>query len=325
MPANRRGGDGGASRPRCVTWAGGVTPAPDLPDGVLTANVPPLPPEHATASSNDAIAMTFANLTAATITRTLAHVAERFAPLVRDQRAALLGALAHVEGDAWDTPTVCAPWTVKDVAAHLVESELLLGRIYRGELEELGHDNGDDVGRWTKVDGSTVRYSLWHHGEATQRVIDSRSDESWRRQVTQDGATFELRHALRIHFFELAVHGHDITSAIGAPNTWDDRAWVVVEACIRPAPRVLAAEPARGSVVLRIPEIGSRTLVGSGDAWRLETDEIEQPTAVWDTDAETFVLATTGRLAAADALARSKVDGDAAFLASVVAAWRVVG
>ena len=252
-------------------------------------------------------------------------MAERFAPLVRDQRAALLGALSHVEGDAWDLPTVCAPWTVKDVAAHLVESELLLGRLYRGELDDITADDDEDVERWRKVDGSTVRYSLWHHGEATQRVIDSRSDESWRRQVGQDGATVELRHALRIHFFELAVHGHDITSALGAPAPWGDRAWVVVEACMRRAPAVLASEPARGSIIVRVPEVGSRTLDGTGTGWTLADDEPEQPSAVWDTDAETFVLATTGRLPAPDALARSKVDGDAAYLETVVGAWRVVG
>lgn len=252
-------------------------------------------------------------------------MAERFAPLVRDQRAALLGALAQVEGDAWDTPTVCEPWTVKDVSAHLVEGELLLGRLYRGELGDITHDAQDDVDRWSKVDGGTVRYSLWHHGQATQRVIDSRTDDSWRREVGQDGATFELRHALRIHFFELAVHGHDITSGLGVPNVWDDRAWVVVEACLRRAPGVLASQTGSGSIVVRVPEIGSRTVAGDGNGWTLQNDEPEQPTAVWDTDAETFVLATTGRLAAAEAIARSKVDGDASFLESIVGAWRVVG
>jgi len=292
---------------------------------VRTAKVAPLFPEQETDTTSDAIERVFTNLTVATITRTLARMAERFAPLVRDQRAALLGALSHVEGDTWNLPTVCAPWTVKDVAAHLVEGELLLGRLYRGELEDIPHETGDDVERWSKVDGSTVRYSLWHHGEATQRVIDSRSDESWRRTVTQDGASFELRQALRIHFFELAVHGHDITSALGAPTVWEDRAWVVVEACLRRAPGVLASHPGTGSIVVRIPDVGSRTLTGDGGGWSLDKDEPDTPSAVWDTDAETFVLATTGRLPAEDALARSKVEGDAAFLETIVGAWRVVG
>src|SRR5439155_20341027 len=190
------------------------------------ANVPAFPPEHAAARARRAIEAARANLTRPTITRRIAAVAERFSPLVNDQRAALLGVLSHVAGDEWQGPTVCDPWTVKDVVAHLVENELLLGRVYRGELGDLGADAHEGVGRWSRVDGETVRYSLWHHGQATQRVIDSRSDESWRRPVSQDGATFELRQALRIHFFELAVHGHDITAAVGVPSVWGDRAWV---------------------------------------------------------------------------------------------------
>ena len=59
--------------------------------------------------------------------------------LIVEQRAALLTALAPAGPADWDRPTVCAPWTVKDVLAHMVEGELNVGRIYRGEVKEQAH------------------------------------------------------------------------------------------------------------------------------------------------------------------------------------------
>jgi hypothetical protein len=50
-------------------------------------------------------------------------------------------------------------------------------------------------------------------------------------------------------------------------------------------------------------------------------EEAPSPDAVWESDPETLVLATTGRLAAGEALARTKVEGDAAMLEALIAAW----
>ena len=251
-------------------------------------------------------------------------MAERFAPHVNDQRAALLGVISNL-AEEWKLPTPCDGWTVHDIVAHLVENELLFGRLYRGELTDLSADAQEGVDRWSKVDGETVRYSLWHHGSATQRVIDSRSDESWRRPVEHAGQPLELRQALRVHFFELAVHGHDVTSALGLGPVWADGAGMVVEYCLRGAPRALGRSntPPDGTFVVRSPEIGARTLDGTSGAWRLLPDEASQATARWDTDAETLVLATCGRLPVADALGRSTVSGDAERLSTLLAGWQV--
>jgi len=252
-------------------------------------------------------------------------VAERFAPLVAEQRAALLGVLGHLSAEDWTRPTVCEGWTVKDVAAHLVEGELLFGRLYRGELGELNLDTQGGVDRWRRVDGETVRYSLWHHGQATQRVIDSRSDESWRRMVSAAGLELQLRHALRLHFFELAVHSHDLTSAVGAPAAWGDRAAVAADYCIRAAPAALAGSGTDrgGSIVVRAGGLPPRTLTSDDGGWRVLLDEAAAGDAAWETDAETLVLATTRRIDAGEALARSKVDGDAMLLREVLEAWWV--
>ena len=44
--------------------------------------------------------------------------------LFEDERALLLDALASLTREQWDVPTVCAGWSVKDIAAHLVADDL---------------------------------------------------------------------------------------------------------------------------------------------------------------------------------------------------------
>lgn len=43
-------------------------------------------------------------------------------PLVHDERAALLADLETLSPAQWDTPSLCDGWTVRDVAAHLVQN-----------------------------------------------------------------------------------------------------------------------------------------------------------------------------------------------------------
>jgi uncharacterized protein (TIGR03083 family) len=230
----------------------------------------------------------------------------------------------------WSRPTPCPSWSVRDVVAHLVEGELLFGRVCRGELDPVAAtdlDNEAGVERWRRTDGETVRYSLWHHGQATQRVIDSRSDASWRRRVRIPGAELELRALLRVHFFELALHSHDVTAALGASHLWGDRVEAVVQYCLRGAPAVLARAglAPEGSIAVRVAGVGTWTLDGSGEAWRLAPDGAAGAAASWEVDPETLVLATAGRLTADDAASRSAIEGDAGLLGRALAVWRVTG
>lgn len=259
-----------------------------------------------------------------TITRTLAAVAERFVPIVRDQRSAVLGFLPKLGGADWDRPTVCSGWSVKDVAAHLVSNELAFGRIYRGEATEASDlDDDASVERWRTSDGETVRYSLWHHGSATQRVMDSRSDEFWRKSAAAFGDGLELRHLLRLHFYELAVHAHDLTSALDAPHLWEDRIAPLVEYCVRNAPWALRKHPGTARLEVRIPDVGAWTLSGDGVTWKVQPGETGHATAGLETDAETLILVTAGRMPVEEGLARSKTTGDISTLQDLLAAWQL--
>jgi uncharacterized protein (TIGR03083 family) len=250
-------------------------------------------------------------------------VAEPFAAHVNDQRAALLGVLSHLTPDDWERPTVCDPWTVHDVVAHLVENELLYGRLYRGEIDEVAGDNQAEVERWRKVDAETVRYSVWHHGQATQRVIDSRTEGSWNRPVSQRSHPMDLRGVLRMHFFELTVHSHDVTEALGAPAIWGSRLVPLADYCIELAPLALTLMPPSGAVELDVAEVGVRSLDGSSKEWTLVRERAASPSVTWHTDPETLVLATTGRLDLDEAVSRTKVEGDSMLLREILEAWQL--
>lgn len=252
-------------------------------------------------------------------------MAEPYAPFVNDQRAALLGLLSDNTPDGWDRVTVCDPWTVKDVVAHLVELELHFGRVYRGEASELALDNDEAVERWRRVDGDTVRYSLWHHGSATQRVIDTRPDDSWDREVTHIGSPMVLRRVLPMHLFELAVHSWDISAALEAPSIWGERAAPLLGFIFDDAPRSLVFTPASGAIEIVVPEAGTHLLDGRSGEWLIDPGprDAVDPTTRWTTDAESLTLVTTGRLPIADALARSTVEGDRPLLEAVLSDWQL--
>lgn len=255
---------------------------------------------------------------------------ERFVRLVNDQRAALLGLLTTLPADGWSRMSPIRGWPVHDVVAHLVEGELLFGRVYRGELKAITREDADPqagVERWTHADGDTLRFSLWHHGSAAQRVIDSRSEDSWRREVALFDTPVQLRHVLRLHFFDLAIHSHDVTTALEKPHEWGERVPFIVEYCIRGAPGVLkaAAVALPGGIDVDVAEAGSWSLRNRDGAWVVGDAEDPDAGALasWKTDAETLVLATTGRLDPDEAIGRTHVEGDTVGLRDVLAAWQV--
>ncbi|MGH2785811.1 MAG: maleylpyruvate isomerase family mycothiol-dependent enzyme [Actinomycetota bacterium] len=255
-------------------------------------------------------------------------MAEPFVPLTNDQRSALLGLLTSLAAEDWARPTACRGWPVHDVVAHLVEVELLFGRVYRGELNGITREDADQqagVDRWAQADGETLRFSLWHHGSATQRVIDSRSDESWSRDVTIFERPAQLRDVLGRHLFDLALHSLDVSAALGTPTLWGDRVRSIVEWSVRGAPDSLAARTTSGSslpdaVRVDVEGAGAWTIENRAGSWQLGGSGAS---LAWITDPETLVLATTGRLEPAAAIERSKVEGDPASLAELIAAWQV--
>lgn len=255
-------------------------------------------------------------------------MSRRWVDLATAEFSAILGFLGAVEGEAWDRSTVCAGWSVKDVLSHLTNFEVRAGRLYRGETDGADmpaspEESEAGVRLWNVLPGDAVRAAYWQHGTASRRIAERFTDDEWRRPVKAAPAT-ELRHFARIHFFETAVHGHDITSALFAPPLWGDRAPALVELCVKAAPAALegAAIAPAGSLAVEVESAGRWILASGTDGWKVVPDA--DADAALSTDAETLVLATTGRIDVVEAFTRSDVSGDRASAERILAGWRIV-
>jgi len=246
--------------------------------------------------------------------------------LISEQRAQLLSAIASTKGADWDRPTVCAPWTVKDVLAHMVEGELNVGRIYRGEVREQGYiDPEEGIAKWNVLPGEAVRAALWQHGTAAQRVLDAMTEEIWRQPIKAYGCR-EIRQLVRLHAFDVSVHGHDLTDALGAEPIWAPALPFLAEFVVRAAPPTFARRglDAEGSIDVTA---GEKTWLidGTEGSWRVTHDaEAGSGKASLEISEEDLVLLTTGRGDQDQILGRSHLQGDRETGVAIATAWRVV-
>ncbi|HEV2685675.1 MAG TPA: maleylpyruvate isomerase N-terminal domain-containing protein [Actinomycetota bacterium] len=247
--------------------------------------------------------------------------------LISEQRAALLGAIGRAGPADWDRPTVCAPWTLKDVLAHMVEGELNVGRIYRGEVKEQGYiDPEDGISKWRALPGEAVRAALWQHGTAAQRVLDAMTEEVWRAPIKAYGCR-EVRQLVRLHAFDVSVHGHDLTDALEIDPVWEPALPFLAEFVVRAASPTLMRrgfEPEGGSLLVDVGK--KRWLIESVDGgWRIDhSPSPESGAASFETDEETLVLLTTGRGDREKLLSSLAISRDSQIGQRILEAWRVV-
>lgn len=248
---------------------------------------------------------------------------EALVTAIANERAALLGAVREVADPAWTAPTACAPWTAKDVLAHLVETELVAGKVYRGELSELQTvDNEEGIGRWSALPAEAIRAALWQHGVATQRVLEAMTQEAWDRPIRALGRT-RVPQLARLHLYELGVHGHDITDALGLPAVWNGGLAFLVEFAVRAAPGIFTrlGIPPHGGFGVRTAD-GSWTIDGRGGDWHITGEPAEHGIEL---DPSDLVLVTAGRVEVEEVLGRASVSGDRAAARRILAAWQVAG
>jgi uncharacterized protein (TIGR03083 family) len=246
--------------------------------------------------------------------------------LIGDQRAAVLTALAAAGPGDWDRPTVCAPWDLKDVLAHMVEGELNVGRIYRGEVQEQGYiDPEEGIAKWRALPGEAVRAALWQHGTAAQRVLDAMTEEVWRAPIKAFGCR-EIRQLVRLHLFDISVHGHDLTDALGTPAVWGPALPFLAEFVVRAAPPTLTRRGLEADGELLVSVDDKRWLIeGTEGSWRVVHDaDASSASASIELEAETLVLLATGRADQRELLDRSSLSGDRGMVERVTQAWRVV-
>jgi uncharacterized protein (TIGR03086 family) len=132
-----------------------------------------------------------------------------------DQLATALGGAEPIIGavgpDEWELPTPCSEWTVRNVANHLVSSNLLFARVLGGEQlpprEEL-----IAASRVDRLGDDPVQA---FRDSATAVLTAFRSEEALTRTVTVPAGTVPGQVALQLRIVEALVHGWDIARATG--------------------------------------------------------------------------------------------------------------
>jgi hypothetical protein len=149
-------------------------------------------------------------------------------------------------------------------------------------------------------------------------------EETWRAPIRAYGCR-QIGQLVRIHLFDLSVHGHDLTDALAAPAVWEPALAFLTEYVVRAAPPTFARrglEPAGAIAVVA----GDRTWVITGEdgTWRVVHGPGSPHTpALVRAAPDDLVLVTTGRADEATA-ARIELDGDLALAERILEAWRVV-
>ena len=118
-------------------------------------------------------------------------------PLVHAERRALAADLAKVRPEQWDTPSLCAAWTVHDVLAHLVDSARTtrLGFVRRmiAARGDFDRDNATGLAREKRADPAETLAAF----RAVERLTSTPPAD------------------LATRFVEAYVHGEDIRRPLG--------------------------------------------------------------------------------------------------------------
>jgi hypothetical protein len=151
------------------------------------------------------------------------------------------------------------------------------------------------------------------------------TEEVWRSPIKAFGCR-EIRQLVRLHLFDIAVHGHDLTDALGVPAIWAPALSFLTEFVVRAAPPTLVRRGLEPSGSLLVSVDGKRWLIDSSDgSWRVVHDAAaEEGGASIEADAETLVLLATGRGDRKELLRSAVISRDSQTGQRMLEAWRVV-
>jgi uncharacterized protein (TIGR03083 family) len=255
------------------------------------------------------------------------YTVELFPPLGRK----LIAVLKALQPADWARPTVCAPWSVKDVAAHLLAGSL--GRLWK--MDESSNPSEKSVMEYNEL----VR--LINHDndvwvQAARRIspeilieflhlTDRRLYDHFK-SLPQDGpARITVAWAgdsLPPNWFDIAreytekwLHQQHIREAVGAPLL-TSRQWLfpVLDTFVRGLPRAYRnlAAPNGASVSIRIVgEAGGEwSLIREESDWLLFVDRAEQADCQVQIDQDLAWRLFTKGVSPQEARRQVKIDGD---------------
>ena len=144
-----------------------------------------------------------------------------------DAIEAVLDALPE---DAWQTPTSLPGWTVHDVVAHIVGTEMMLSGVPTPEVDIEGRDYvHNDIGalneRWVEhLRAESPANMLAKFREITTRrkaMLSSMPVEEWNTVTFTPAGPDSYGRFMRVRIFDCWMHEHDIREAVGRPASDD--------------------------------------------------------------------------------------------------------
>lgn len=131
--------------------------------------------------------------------------------LVAAEFASLADDLATVDAGAWDQPSLCSEWTVREVVAHVSMAARYSDEDFGARLAEYSFDFTKLSNEIARVDGER---------EPSELIKDLRSEALARWTPPGGGPLGALNHVV--------VHGLDATAALGLERSGSPDALIVV-------------------------------------------------------------------------------------------------
>jgi uncharacterized protein (TIGR03083 family) len=259
--------------------------------------------------------------------------------LFPQDRAALLELLASLRREKWDAPTVCAGWSVKDIAAHLLADDL--GRLARGRdghaaaafaptsaenvegqlLEFINRQNEVWVASSRRLSPRLLVDLLRWSGGETLAYFESLDMFAMGEPVSWAGPEpAPVWLDIAREYSERWLHQGQIRDAVHAPGLTEPRLFLpLLDTLVRALPHTFrdSAAPEGTHVGLKIAGVGSErpasvhwSLVRDARHWALFDSCPREPSAVVRMDGDTAWRLFTKGISREGALARVRIEGD---------------
>ena len=139
--------------------------------------------------------------------------------------------LAALPDEQWQAPTALPGWTVHDVVAHIIGTEMMLGGTPTPDIDVSGRDYvHNDIGalneRWVEhLRDESPAGMLAKFREITTRrkaALSSMPIEEWNTVTFTPAGPDSYGRFMRVRVFDCWFHEHDIRDAVGRPPADDD-------------------------------------------------------------------------------------------------------
>jgi uncharacterized protein (TIGR03083 family) len=250
--------------------------------------------------------------------------------LFPDERAALLEVLRSLSPEEWNAPTVCAGWSVKDIAAHLIADDF--GRLSRSRdghrlswidvssfdalVSAINAQNEQWVEAMRRLSPRVIVDLLELAGARSQAFFETLDLDAMNGPVDWiDPAPAPVWVDLAREYTERWAHQQQIRDGAGRPGLYEPRLFApVLDAYMRGVPRAFASvdAPENTHVLVEITgEAGGRwSVVRREGAWRLYLDVDAPPDAIVIVDQDTAWRSFTMGITPEAARSRAAISGD---------------